>query len=210
MRAGEQKIASDGYEVCLFPCECMFLNVNRPEHDVYALDFLPVNAQGAPMHHMPVYAPFTGTIVYRGNDHNCILQSNNKVHTPNGLKYVRVLVAHSDSAPPAVTSEFRQGFQFYTTGNYADVGASFGEHLHMEYALVDDPNVRFWNTGGIGLYQGVHMWDGLYVDDTFLARPGTYTWLRYGDTPPIPTGEKKKHKFPWFLYRRKFEKRRLK
>ena len=139
MQAGERKIASDGYEVCLFPAECMYLNVERGEHDVLALDFRPVNAQGVRITHMPVYAPFTGTIVYTGNDHNCILQSNNKVHTPSGLKYVRVLVAHSDSAPPAVTSEFRQGFQFYTTGYY---GQSFGEHLHMEYALVDNTSDR--------------------------------------------------------------------
>lgn len=201
MRANEQKIASDGYEVCLFPCECMFLNVNRPEHDVYALDFLPVTAQGAPMTHMPLYAPFTGTIVYTGNDHNCILQSNNKVHTPQGLKYVRVLVAHNDNPPPSVTSEFRQGFQFYTTGDY---GYSFGEHLHMEYALVDNTSDRLWNQGGIGLYNGVHMWDALYVDDTFLARPGTYNWLLYGETPPVEEEEKKKRKFPWVLYARKF------
>ena len=204
MRANEQKIAADGYEVCLFPCECMFLNVNRPEHDVYALDFLPVNAQGAPMTHMPVYAPFTGTIVYTGNDHNCILQSNNKVHTPSGLKYVRVLVAHSDNPPPAVTSEFRQGFLYYTTGDY---GYSFGEHLHMEYALVDNTSDRLWNVGGIGLYNGVHMWDALYVDDTFLARAGTYNWLLYGETPPIPTGDEKKKRFPWVLYARKFRSR---
>lgn len=203
MRANEQKIAPDGYEVCLFPCECMFLNVNRPEHDVFALDFLPVTASGAPMTHMPVYAPFTGTIVYTGNDHNCILQSNNKVHTPQGLKYVRVLVAHNDNPPPAVTSEFRQGLQFYTTGNY---GYSFGEHLHMEYALVDNTSDRLWNVGGVGLYNGVHMWDALYVDDTFLARTGSYDWLLYGETPPIPSGTSKKHKFPWVLYSKKFRK----
>lgn len=204
MLANEQKIAADGYEVCLFPCECMFLNVGRPEHDVYALDFLPVNAQGASMTHMPVYAPFTGTIVWNGNDHNCIIQSNNKVHTPQGLKYVRVLVAHSDDSPPAVNLEFRQGFQFYTTGDY---GYSFGEHLHMEYALVDNTSDRLWNVGGIGLYNGVHMWDALYVDDTFLAQPGSYNWLLYGETPPTPTEETKKKKFPWVLYARKFRNR---
>ena len=204
MLANEQKIAADGYEVCLFPAECMYLNVERGEHDVLALDFRPVNAQGVRITHMPVYAPFTGTIVYNGNDHNCILQSNNKVHTPSGLKYVRVLVAHSDSAPPPVTSEFRQGFQFYTTGDY---GQSFGEHLHMEYALVDNTSDRLWNTGGIGLYKACHMWDGLYVDDTFLARPGSYNWLLYGETPPTPTGESKKKKFPWVLYARKFRSR---
>lgn len=201
MLANEQKIASDGYEVCLFPAECMYLNVERGEHDVLALDFRPVNAQGVRITHMPVYAPFTGTIVYTGNDHNCILQSNRKVHTPSGLKYVRVLVAHSDSAPPPVTTEFRQGFQFYTTGDY---GQSFGEHLHMEYALVDDTTDRLWNTGGVGLYKACHMWDGLYVDDTFLARPGSYNWLEYGQTPPIEEKKKVIHKFPWVLYARKF------
>lgn len=200
MRAGERKIASDGYEVCLFPCECMFLNVGRGEHDVYALDFRPVNAQGVPMTKMPCYAPFTGTIVYTGNDHNCILESNNKVHTPMGLKYVRVVVAHQEAAPSPVSTEFRQGFKFYETGNY---GQSFGEHLHMEYALVDDKSAPYWNTGGIGLYGGIHMWEALYKDDTFIAQGGNYNWLLYGETPPVPGG-KKKRKFPWVLYARKF------
>ena len=200
MLAGQTKVAADGYEVCLFPCECMMLNVNRPEHDVYALDFLPVNAQGAPMTRMPVYAPFTATVVYTGNDHNCVLQSNNKVHTPLGLKYVRVVVAHSYNSPPAVTTEFRQGLKFYETGNY---GQSFGEHLHMEYAVLDDPSVRIWNPSGYGLYGGVHMWEALYVDDTYLARPGSYNWLEYGDTP-TPTGKPRERGFPWVLYARKF------
>lgn len=204
MLANEQKIAADGYEVCLFPCECMKLNVNRPEHDVYALDFLPVTATGVSMTHMPVYAPFTGTIVYTGNDHNCILQSNRKVHTPSGLKYVRVLVAHNDNPPPVVTSEFRQGFQFYTTGNY---GYSFGEHLHMEYALVDNTSDRLWNLTGIGLYNGVHMWDALYIDDTYIVAGGDYDWLLYGQTPPTPIGDEKKKKFPWYLYARRFRNR---
>lgn len=202
MQANETKIANDGYEVCLFPCECMFLNVGRPEHDVYALDFLPVNAQGAPMTAMPVYAPFTGTIVYTGNDHNCILQSNNLVHTPSGLKYVRVLVAHSENPPAPVSTEYRQGFLYYRTGNY---GYSFGEHLHMEYALVDDKSSPYWNSGGIGLYGGTHMWECLYVDDTFLAQPGGYNWKTFGDTP-TPT-EKKKKNFKWVLYANKLRNR---
>ena len=61
--------------------------------------------------------------------------------------------------------------------------------------------LRLWNQGGIGLYNGIHMWEGLYVDDTFLARPGSYNWVEYGQTPPTPTG--KKHRFPWVLYARK-------
>lgn len=201
MLANEQKIASDGYEVCLFPCEAMYLT--QGEHDVLALDFRAVNAQGVRITHMPLYAPFTGTIVFTGNDHNCILESNNKVHTPMGLKYVRVLVAHNDNAPAPVGTEFRQGFRFYTTGDY---GLSYGEHLHMEYALVDQKSDRLWNTTGFGLYNGVHMWLGLYVDDTNLVNDGNYNWIEYGQTPPIPTGGKKK-RFPWVLYARKLRDR---
>ena len=200
MRANEQKIAADGYEVCLFPCECMKLNTGRPEHDVYALDFYPVTATGVPMTHMPVYAPFTGSIVYTGNDHNCILQSSRKVHTPSGLKYVRVLVAHNDNPPPSVGTDFRQGNRYYTTGDY---GYSFGEHLHMEYAVMDSTSEPLWNSSGYGLYKGCHMWDALYIDDTYIAAGGSYDWLLYGETPPTPTGETKRRKFPWVLYARK-------
>lgn len=205
MKANTPKVASDGYEVCLFPCECMYLNVGRPEHDVYALDFLPVNDQGVAMTKMPCYAPFSGKIVYTGNDHNCILESNNKVHTPSGLKYVRVLVAHQDNPPPSVGTSFQMGEKFYETGDY---GYSFGEHLHMEYALVDDKSSPYWNSSTIGLYGGIHMWEALYKDDTFIAQGGNYNWLLYGETPPIPTGDSKKKGFPWVLYARKFRNER--
>lgn len=206
MQANQRMIASDGYEVALFPCECMYLT--QGEHDVLALDFRPVNAQGVRITKMPVYACFTGTIVWNGNDHNCILESNNKVHTPSGLKYVRVLVAHQEAPPPAVTSEFRQGFKWYETGDY---GYSFGEHLHMECALVDNKSDRLWNTSGVGLYKAAHMWDCLYVNDTFLANDGNLDWITYqgGVIPPVDDSVKKKHKYPWVLYARKFRRERI-
>ena len=187
MLAGQKKVAPDGYEVALFPCEAMYLTEarNPPEHDVLALDFLPRNTEGARISPMNVYAPFSGSIVYTGNDHNCILQSDNLVHAPDGsLKYMRVLVAHSYIAP-VLNTHYNQGDHFYTTGNY---GQSYGEHLHMEVASVDSPNERQWNTGGIGIYGGKHMWLELYVDDTVLLRTGDFDWKEYGHTPsPTPT-----------------------
>lgn len=183
MLAGQKKVAPDGYEVALFPCEAMYLTEARkpPEHDVLALDFLPRNTEGARISPMNVYAPFSGSIVYTGNDHNCILQSDNLVHAPDGsLKYMRVLVAHSYIAP-VLNTHYNQGDHFYTTGNY---GQSYGEHLHMEVASVDSPNERQWNTGGIGIYGGKHMWLELYVDDTVLLRTGDFDWKEYGHTPP--------------------------
>lgn len=187
MRAGETLVAPDGYEVALFPCEALYLSPARDpdEHDVLALDFLPRNTSGQTITAMKCYAPFSGKIIYTGADHNCILESNDKVHAPDGtLKYMRVLVAHSEVAP-TMGATYSQGQQFYTTGNY---GQSFGEHLHMEVATVDSKSDRVWNQSRIGIYGAKHMWNMLYVDDTTLLRPENYNWVTYGTppTPPIP------------------------
>lgn len=186
MRAGETLVAPDGYEVALFPCEAMYLTEARvpPEHDVLALDFLPRNTAGQAITGMKCYAPFSGTLVYTGNDHNCILESDDKVHAPDGnLKYMRVLVAHSYIAP-VLGTHYNQGDEFYTTGNY---GQSYGEHLHMEVATVDSKSAQYWNDTYIGIYGGIHMWNGLYIDNTELLRDGGFSWLEYGSpVPPLP------------------------
>lgn len=184
MRAGQTLTASDGYEVALFPCEAMYLTEARipPEHDVLALDFLPRDTNGNAITGMKCYAPFSGTIVYTGNDHNCILESDDKVHTPNGeLKYMRVLVAHSEIAP-VLNTHYNQGDEFYTTGNY---GQSFGEHLHMEVASVDSKSIQYWNNSYIGIYDAIHMWNGLYINNTVILRDGDFNWVEY-DSPPAP------------------------
>lgn len=203
MRAGERIVASDGYEVALFPCEALYLSEARDpdEHDVLALDFLPRNTSGQAITGMSCYAPFSGTLVYTGNDHNCILESDDRVHLPDGsLKYARVLVAHSWNAPVYGT-HYNQGDLFYTTGNY---GQSYGEHLHMEIASVNSKTDRYWNPSGIGIYGAIHMWNGLFVNDTVLLRPESYNWQIWN--LPVFTVEKKK--FPWVLYARKFRERR--
>ena len=207
MTPGERLIAQDGYEVALFPCETMYLSPARDpdEHDVLALDFLPYNTSGQHITAMPCFAPFSGTLVYTGNDHNCILESDDLVHMPDGsLQYGRCLVAHSFTAPVYGT-HYIQGQQFYTTGNY---GQSYGEHLHMELASVSSKNTQYWNAGGIGIYGAIHMWNALYVNDTILLRPKDYPWALWDEpTPPIPT-ETKKKRFPWVLYARKFRNKR--
>lgn len=183
MRAGDTLVAPDGYEVALFPCATLYLSEARDpdEHDVYALDFLPYDTEGQKITAMKCYAPFSGKIVYTGSDHNCILESNDLVHAPDGsLKYMRVFVAHSEIAP-TLNATYNQGDEFYTTGNY---GFSFGEHLHMEVAVVDSKDVQKWNDGGIGIYGATHMWDLLYVDNTVLLRPEDYAWVTYGMLPP--------------------------
>lgn len=185
MRAGERLIANDGYEVALFPCETLYLSPARDpdEHGVLSLDFLPYDTAGNRITGMLCYAPFSGTIVYTGSDHNAILESDDLVHAPDGsLKYMRVVVAHSYIAP-VLHTHYTQGDHFYTTGNY---GQSTGEHLHMEVATVDNKSLQYWNNGGIGLYNAIHMWNGLYVNDTVLLRPKDYDWRTYGGSPIPP------------------------
>lgn len=204
MRPNQKLVASDGYEVALFPCEALYMSPARDpdEHDVLALDFLPYNISGQRITAMPCYAPFSGTLVYTGNDHNCILESDDKVHMPDGsLEYGRVLVAHSFITPVQGT-HYNQGDLFYRTGNY---GQSFGEHLHMEVAHVPTKSTRYWNVGGIGIYGAVHMWLGLYVNNTVLLRPEDYNWVEWNGPVP-PTKKKKEKRFPWVLYARKFRK----
>lgn len=206
MTPNQKLVASDGYEVALFPCEAMYLTPARDpdEHDVLALDFLPFNIAGQKIKAMPCYAPFSGTLVYTGNDHNCILESDDKVHMPDGsLEYGRVLVAHSFEAPVKGT-HYNQGDLFYRTGNY---GQSRGEHLHMEVAHVPNKSVRYWNTGGIGIYGAIHMWNALYVNNTVLLRPEDYNWVEWNGPAP-PTKKKQEKRFPWVLYSRKFRKQK--
>lgn len=199
MIANQKLKASDGYEVCLFPCETLYLTEARDpdEHDVLALDFLPYNITGVRITAMPCYAPFSGTIVYTGADHNCILESDDLVHMPDGsLEYGRVLVAHSFTAP-VLNTHYDQGDLFYRTGNY---GQSQGEHLHMEVGHVSSKSAQYWNTGGIGIYGAIHMWNAMYVNNTVLLRPETYNWVEWNVTPTTDT---RKKGFPWFITARK-------
>ena len=203
MRPNQKLKASDGYEIALFPCETLYLTEARDpdEHDGLALDFLPYNTSGQRITAMPCFAPFTGKLVYTGADHNCILESDDLVHMPDGsLEYARVLVAHSFEAP-VLNTHYNQGDLFYRTGNY---GQSSGEHLHMEVAHVSSKSLQYWNTGGIGLFGAIHMWNSLYVNDTLLLRPKDYNWVEY--VIPIETNEK--HKFPWVIFKKRLDERR--
>lgn len=209
MRPNQKLKAPDGFEIALFPCPTLYMTPARDpdEHSVLALDFLPYNVNGQYESHMKCYAPFSGRIVYAGNDHNCILESDRPVHMPDGsFDYGRVLVAHSETAPVLYT-HYNQGDLFYTTGNYADQGHTTGEHLHMEIASVSDPSVQYWNSGGVGIYGAIHMWNGLFVNGTVLLRPEDYPWdIYHGGIP----GRIANKQFPWVLYSRKKRKKRNK
>lgn len=194
----------DGNEVCLFPMQQLYLTTARDpaEHDGLAMDFWGWD-NGLRVYDCDCFAPFSGEVVYTGNDHNMIYWSTNPVRLVDGtLSHVSILVAHSNTAPSPVGTTFVQGQLWYHTGNY---GQSTGDHLHMEMAL----GHVMWNQAGTGLLNPYHLYDGMACNDTVIARGMYYNWRDYegGVTPPTPE-EEKRHKFPWFIYARRLRDRR--
>ena len=193
-----------GNEVCLFPMKDLHLTPARDpaEHDGLAMDFLGWD-NGLRIYDCPCYAPFSGEVVYTGNDHNMIYWSTNPVRLVDGtLSHVSILVAHSNTAPASVGTTFVQGQLWYHTGNY---GQSTGDHLHMEVAL---GHVK-WNTAGTGLKDPAHIYNVMAVNDTVISRGMSYNWREYqGGVTPTPTPSEK-GKFPWVLYARKLRQKMI-
>lgn len=189
MRPLQRLFDNTNHEVCLFPLE--YLHVSQGEHQQYAIDFLGWNALGR-VYNCPCYAPFSGSVVYTGNDHNMIYWSTSEVRFVDGtLDYATVLVAHSETAPLSVGTNFVQGQLWYHTGNY---GASTGDHLHMEVAR----GRVLWDSTGMHLNNPYHLYNMMAVNDTVINLSGGFNWRSYqgGVTPTV----KPKKKFPWFIY----------
>lgn len=198
MRPLERLYDQQGNEVCLFPLE--YMNISNREHSLYAIDFLGWNASGR-VYDCPCYAPFSGQVVYTGNDHNMIYWSTNPVRFVDGtLDYATVLVAHSMTAPASVGTNFTQGDLWYHTGNY---GQSTGDHLHMEVAK---GHVMWDESVWTHLLNPYHMWDMMAKNDTVIVDGEGYNWRDYQGVVPII---RKQKGFPWRLYTNKIRKRRV-
>lgn len=167
MRRGQRLHDAQGNEVCLFPLEYMY--ISQGEHQLKAIDFLGWNSQGR-VYDCECYAPFSGSVVYTGNDHNMIYWSDSPVRFADGtLDYATILVAHSMTAPAGVGTHFTQGDLWYHTGNY---GQSTGDHLHMEVAK----GHVMWASGGLNLNNPYSMYDMMSVNDTTLVNGYGYNW----------------------------------
>ena len=209
MRPLQTLVASDGYEVALFPLE--YLNMSQDEggdfshSGTYNLDFLGWNSLGR-VYSCPIYAPCTMKVVgyvsgYAGAN-MVIFQSVSPVHLADGsLDYLCITFAH-DPNPPYTTigQTVGQGQICYHTGSYGPVT---GDHVHSccgkgEYQGLTNRGNDKWD-----LTNRIHYWDGVYVNDTTIINGYNHNWRTYdAPTPPTPT-EEVKHKFPWYLYARK-------
>ena len=210
MRANQRLIASDGYEVMLFPLEYLYMSQDEggdfSHAGTLAMDFLGWNSLGRVLQ-CPYYAPVSCTCIASTESANRIWQSNSQVHLADGsLDYVTWVVAH-DNNPPAVGTSLVQGQLMGHTGTAGNVT---GDHLHLNIAKGQYANwERVPPNNNWQLRNSMHIYDACFVNDTTIVQGYGHSWIDWtGPTPPIPTGKKKKG-FPWAIYGRKFRERRL-
>lgn len=196
----QRLIASDGYEVMLFPLEYMYMSQDEggdySHAGTLAMDFLGWNSLGR-VFTCPYYAPCSCVCVASTESANRIWQSMNKVHLPNGtLDYVSWVVAH-DNNPPAVGTTLVQGQLMGHTGT---AGYVTGDHVHLNIAQgtydgwEQVPPNNNWQ-----LKHSIHIYDACYVNDTTIVQGYGHNWRDY--TGPIEGTTIKRH-FPWVITRR--------
>lgn len=198
MLAGERKIASDGFEVMLFPMEVMY--ISQGIHQTYCMDFIGWNATtNTRILRCPIYAPCSCVCVARSSSGDWqVFNSIDKVHCADGvLRNVCFQIGH-DNTPQSIGSTFTQGDLIGHTGTNGQVT---GDHLHFNVA--GQHYTAPWSSY---LNGSIQIYNGCYVDDTILYRPLSYNWVTFGETPPIPPTptRKREHKFPWWLYWKNF------
>ena len=212
MQKNQKLVASDGYEVMLFPLS--FLKVTQGENGslshrgTYNIDFVGWGKSGR-IYKAPLYAPCSCKCIATIDSYNKgrIFQSINKVHTPNGLQYVTFMNFHDNKPIAKVGSTFEQGQLYAHTGT---AGIGTGDHTHFNCANGKYSGWEQVPPDGHGqLKNSTHIYNICYVNDTVIVDGHMYPWKIYngGITPPTPEDEKKKHKFPWVLYSRKFRNR---
>lgn len=213
MRAGQTLVANDGYEVALFPMPYLYMSQDEggdySHEGTYNIDFLGYSASGR-VYDAPIYAPVTCKVVYIENTYASgnmrVFQSVNKVHTPNGLRYIHFYFCH-DESPVANTigQVFNQGALISHTGTYGNVT---GDHTHTCMASGTwtnwSTNITTRPTGHQDLTNRIHYWDAVFVNDTVVERGFNHNWTIWSQPSPTPTGYIFKNKFPWVLYAEKF------
>lgn len=205
MLANQKMVASDGYEVALFPFPYLYMSQDEggdfSHSNTYNIDFLGWGANGR-IYKAPFYAPCTlkCVAIWDAKSNSRVYESVNKVHLADGtLDYLTIWFAHDDYPIHKVGDIINQGDILGHTGTTGNVT---GDHTH--------------SCCGKGIYQGftkreggnwdltnrMHYWEAVFVNDTVIVRGYNHNWIIYqGGITPTPT--KKEHKFPWVLYANK-------
>lgn len=216
MRAGQKLLTDDNVEVCLFPLE--YMNISQDEYGSYshqgilAIDFLGWGANGR-INRCPYYAPCDMTCVYQSTSgaYN-IWNSNNKVYLPDGsTDYICLMCIHDNTLPP-LGSVVSQGDLLGHTGT---AGHVTGDHVHLNMAKGHYEGQIKNSYGKWQLKNSIHLYDGMFVNDTVIINGRGHNWQTYEGgyvppTPPTPPFPPKyrRGRFPWVLYARKLRKSR--
>ena len=215
MRAYQTMIATDGYEVALFPMP--YLRMSQDEggdyshQGTYNIDLLGWTSSGREEQAL-IYAPCTMKVVAYWNTsaggHQVTFQSVNKVRLANGqLDYLTIAFAH-DSNPPYTTigQVVNQGQVCYKTGTYGNVT---GDHTHTCCGKGKYKGYTTRASGHTDLTNRIHYWDALYVNDTTISQGYNHDWKTFqgGSPSPSPSEYTRKNNFPFVLYSRKLRKK---
>ena len=201
MRANQKLVASDGYEVMLFPMEYMYMSQDEggdySHLYTYSIDFLGWGSNGRILH-CPYYAPCSCRCVYVGGSGSRCFTSLNKVHLPDGtLDYVTFNTVHDNNPIASLNQVFRQGDLIGHTGTAGNV--TTGDHLHLNTARGTYQGFYDVGTGHYQLRNSTHIYDTCYVNDTVIRQGYGHNW-RIFDGKIM---QFKKYKFKWVLYANK-------
>lgn len=209
MIAYERIVASDGYEVALFPLPYLYMTQDEggdySHVGTYNIDFIGYGASGR-IYEAPIYAPCTMKVVavwmtYQAGN-RVVFESVDKVHLANGqLDYLTISFAHDSNPPVRVIGQVVQmGEICYRTGQYGEVT---GDHVHTCVGQGRYEGFTTREGGHEDLTNRIHYWDGVYVNDTFIIQGYNHNWIEWSE----PT-KREKSRFPWVLYGRKLRDRR--
>lgn len=207
MRAGQTLVASDGYEVALFPFEYLYMSQDEggdfSHVNTYNIDFLGWDSNGRVLK-CPFYAPCTlkCVAIWDSTSNNRVYQSTRKVHLASGvIDYLTIAFAHDDNPPHNVGDIIGQGQLLGHTGTTGNVT---GDHTHTCCGRGTYQGYTQRTGGHYDLTNRIHYWDAVYVNDTTIVRGFNHNWVIYqgGITP----SGGKRTKFPWVLYARKLRK----
>ncbi len=210
MRPFQQMVGRDGKEVMLFPLTHLYVtqgeNGSYSHQGILAIDFVEWN--NGQVYTAPMYAPCSCRCVaiINGSDNGRVFQSLDRVHTPDGLKYVTFMCFHDNNPIASVGSVFNQGEIFAHTGTAGNVT---GDHTHFNTAYGTYAgwiNVPPDNHGELA--NSSHIYETCYVNDTTIVVGYGYNWVSYSGGV-TPSKYKKMLGFPWVLYARKLRDKRI-
>lgn len=206
MLAGQTMVATDGYEVALFPFEYLYMSQDEggdfSHSGTYNIDFLGWGANGR-IFRCPFYAPCTlkCVAIFDSSANNRVYESTNKVHLADGtLSYLTIAFGHDDNPPHNVGDIVRQGELLGRTGT---TGYVTGDHTHSCCGRGRYQGYTQRASGNWDLTNRIHYWNAVYTNDTVIVRGYNHNWRTYsgGVTPPIEYLNRSN--FPWVLYARK-------